>query len=59
MTKQKDTIKILGFDNQEGILFSNHFMNDLTELIKNRKIISLIYINQFSIFIWGFFKIHI
>lgn len=36
--KQKDTIKILGFDSQEGILFSNHFMNDLTELIKNRKI---------------------
>jgi erythromycin esterase-like protein len=36
--KQKDTIKILGFDNQEGVLFSNHFMNDLNELIKNRKI---------------------
>lgn len=36
--KQKDTIKILGFDSQEGMLFSNHFMNDLTELIKNRKI---------------------
>lgn len=36
--KQKDTIKIIGFDSQEGVLFSNHFMNDLTDLIKNRKI---------------------
>ncbi|MBE8727866.1 erythromycin esterase family protein [Flavobacterium hungaricum] len=36
--KQKDTIKILGFDNQEGLLFSNHFMNDLIQLLENRKI---------------------
>ncbi|WPO79416.1 erythromycin esterase family protein [Flavobacterium sp. KACC 22761] len=36
--QKKDTIKILGFDTQEGVFFSNHFMSDLTELIKNRKI---------------------
>ncbi|QSB28065.1 erythromycin esterase family protein [Flavobacterium sp. CLA17] len=36
--KQKDTIKILGFDSQEGLLFTNHFMNDLNQVIQSRKI---------------------
>lgn len=36
--RQKDTIKIAGFDSQEGVLFGNHFMNDLTQLLQNRKI---------------------
>lgn len=36
--KIHDTIKILGFDCQEGPLFENHYINDLTTLFKNHEI---------------------
>ncbi|WP_413998123.1 erythromycin esterase family protein [Flavobacterium sp. W1B] len=36
--QQNDTIRILGFDCQEGSIFENHYMDDLIKLFKNRKI---------------------
>jgi erythromycin esterase-like protein len=35
---QKDTIKISGFDCQEGLLFENHYIDDLKEIFKNHQI---------------------
>ena len=36
--KKKDTIRIVGFDCQEGVLFKNYFINDLKAIFKNRNI---------------------
>src|SRR5690606_9330037 len=33
-----DTIKLSGFDSQEGPLFENFFMEDLNKLLSNRKL---------------------
>ncbi|VXB16635.1 putative outer membrane protein [Flavobacterium sp. 9AF] len=36
--KKNDTIKIVGFDCQEGVLFKNYFIDDLKTVFKNRNI---------------------
>ncbi|MVO08842.1 hypothetical protein GOQ30_06650 [Flavobacterium sp. TP390] len=36
--KNNDTIRIVGFDCQEGVLFKNYFINDLKTVFKNRNI---------------------
>ena len=36
--RQNDPVKILGFDCQEGSIFENHYLDDLTKLFENRKI---------------------
>jgi erythromycin esterase-like protein len=35
---QKDTIKIVGFDNQESSLFEDNYLNDLKNTLKNHQI---------------------
>ncbi|ENI5460067.1 erythromycin esterase family protein [Flavobacterium psychrophilum] len=36
--KQKDTIKIVGFDSQDSSLFNNNFIEDLKQIIRKRKL---------------------
>ncbi|WP_162180883.1 hypothetical protein [Flavobacterium psychrophilum] len=41
MTKElqkNDTIKIAGFDNQEGSLFDDNYLNDLKDTLRNHQI---------------------